>query len=163
MLLKWALGDGANGRWLNHNCDNRCLGTSLSQQPHVLPLLVTESFETSAKIIFFIVMPLTIWLTHLFNFGRHGGCWWFGTFLHNADIGWSVNAGSSQDNVNEYDTESYEFPVISAITGSIFSYFYLHKHKFNIHFDVILSKSIWSHNFDLFVQCPSSTHLHQKF
>ena len=36
-----------------------------------------------------------------FYLGWHGGCWWPGTcLLHNADIGWSMNAGSSQDNVN---------------------------------------------------------------
>ena len=40
-------------------------------------------------------------LTGFFYLGWHGGCWWYGScLLHNAEIAWSMNAGSSQDDVS---------------------------------------------------------------
>ena len=65
-------------------------------------------------------MPLTIWLTDFFYLGWHGGCWWRGPcLLHDADMGSSMNAGSSQDNVNKTKAWVVEFPIIALINGPI--------------------------------------------
>ena len=121
--------------------DNRCLGTITIPQAnsHICyPYRYLSKLKYLLKIIRFILWCHKLYGSQIFfYFGWHGGCWWLVTcLLHNADIGWSMNAGSSQyNNLIHFDFISH-----------------LHKHKLNIHFDVILSKHIWSHNLDPFVQ-----------